>query len=176
MNLTYRDVRFDHEQDCELLARWNNDPAVKHLYHRFEDAQSLARDFSVSYFQRLVENAPGEPGRTLMVLSDGIPIGQATLEMDPLKLLTRAPRTGWIALLIGESRLRGSGLGHRIVAHLEGLAAHAGAERIEVGIFEFNEPALGLFTKLGYEPFARRPDRTWWNGRRWAEVRMLKQL
>ena len=31
LNLTYRDVDFDFREDCELLARWYNDPAIKRM-------------------------------------------------------------------------------------------------------------------------------------------------
>jgi len=39
MNLSYRDMDFDSSQDCELLARWYNDPTIRHLFIRFINAK-----------------------------------------------------------------------------------------------------------------------------------------
>ncbi len=177
MNLTYRDVDFGSREDCELLARWYNDPAIKHLYSRFTDSESFSKDFTPEYFQRVGQNRPaGGPNRNLMVLVDGVPIGQATFETDTPKLLTRIPNTAWIALMIGDVRLRRCGLGVRITAHLETLAAGSGAERIEIGVFEYNTRALRFFTSLGYDEFTRRPAHVWWDGRMWSDVRLLKTV
>ncbi len=177
MNLTYRDVDSDSSADCELLARWYNDPETKGLYSRFTDEGGASRDFTPEHFQRAGRAPlPGGPRRDLMVLVDDDPVGQATFETDTPKLLTTAPHTAWIALIIGDVRLRGCGLGTRVVAHVEALAAEAGAERVEVGVFEYNARALGFFASLGYEEVARRPERAWWKGRMWSEVRLLKTL
>jgi RimJ/RimL family protein N-acetyltransferase len=177
MNLTYRDVDFDSGEDCELLTRWYNDPAIRHLYSRFTDAESFSKDFTPAYFQRLGQSPPTwGPHRNLLVLVDDIPIGQATFETDTPKLLTSATHTAWIALVIGDERLRRCGLGKRITAHLEELAASTGAERIEIGVFEYNERALCFFTSLGYEEFTRQSDHVFWDGRMWSDIRLLKTL
>ena len=81
-----------------------------------------------------------------------------------------------IALVIGEAHQRGRGLGTRVVADLEARVARAGAERIEVGIFAYNERSLGFFGSLGYEEFERTPPCAWWDGRLWPDVRLLKTL
>ena len=175
--MTYRDVDFDSDADRELMLRWVNDPAIKHLYTCFRDAEGYAKPLPRRYFEHLGQPPPGDgPYASLMVLVDGVPAGHATFEFDPPKLLTKAPRTAWIALMIGEGHLRGCGLGKRIVADLERRVAEAGAERIEIGVFEFNAPSIALFTRLGYEEFARTPERVWWDGRLWSDVRMLKAL
>ena len=90
--------------------------------------------------------------------------------------MTKASHTAWIALIIGDKRLRGSGIGTRIMAHLERLIANTGVKRIEIGVFEYNERALCFFRGLGYKEFARRPERVWWQGRMWSEFRLLKVL
>jgi RimJ/RimL family protein N-acetyltransferase len=177
MNVTYRDVDFDSRADCELLARWYNDPEIKHLYSRFSDADSFSKEFTFRYFQR-VGQVPitGGPHRNLLVLADGIPVGQASFEIDTSKLLTKIPGTAWISLMIGDHSLRRCGLGTDITAHLEMLAARSGADRIEIGVFEYNKRALKFFAGLKYHEFIRRPARVWWDGRMWAEIRLLKTL
>lgn len=62
------------------------------------------------------------------------------------------------------------------MAHLETLAADTGAERIEIGVFEYNVRALRFFKELGYLEFTRRPERVYWDGRMWSEIRLLKTL
>ncbi len=177
MTLSYRDVDFGSGEDCELLARWYNDPAIKHLYSLFTDAESCTHDFTPDDFLRVKEHLPTEgPFRVLLVLVDGVPVGEAKFETDTPKLVIKEPHTAWISLMIGEERYRRRGLGTRIIAHLEALAATSGAKRIEIGIFAYNTPSLGLFTRLGYEEFTRRPDRAWWDGRMWADIRLLKTL
>ncbi len=176
MEITYRALDLSSDADCELLCRWNNDPALKHLYNRFPDQESSELVFGPESFRR--SGPPSDEGRrrTLVVLVDGLAAGQACLEFDTPKLLHRDSHTAWIALIVGEEQFRGCGLGKRIVEHLETLAAEAGAHRVEIGVFEYNSRALQFFGGLGYEEFRRRPERAWWQGRLWAEVRLLKAL
>ncbi|MDP6942635.1 MAG: GNAT family N-acetyltransferase [Myxococcota bacterium] len=177
MNVTYRDVDLGAAADRALLARWYNDPAIKHLFHRFVDAESFATTISPEHFELTEEPPPsGGPCGSLMVMVDEVPVGQATFEIDTPKLVCKLPHTAWISVVVGEEPLRGRGLGTRIVAHLEALVAQSGAERIEVGVFAYNTRSLGLFTRLGYEEFTRLPERAWFDGRRWDEVRLRKSL
>ena len=59
-------------------------------------------------------------------------------------------------------------------AEMNQAEAGAGADRIGIGVFEFNERALCCFTSLGYDAFLRRPDPVWWGGRMWSDIRLLK--
>ena len=45
---------FDSREDCEFLARWYNDPEIKHLYSRFTDVDGFSMDFTPEYFPRAV--------------------------------------------------------------------------------------------------------------------------
>lgn len=177
MHVTYRDVDFASDADCERMLRWANDPAIKHLYTCFRDAEGYAKTLTRAYFEHLGQPPAGAgPHGSLMVMVDGVAAGHATFEFDTQKLLTKQPRTAWIALMIGEAHLRGRGLGKRIVTDLEQRVLEAGAARIEIGVFEYNAPSIALFTGLGYEEFARTPERVWWDDRLWADLRLLKTL
>ena len=177
MNLTYRTIDYNSADDCELLARWYNDRSSRHLHILFTSAENAAETFTPEHFQRLGQSFSAESTRhDLMVLVDGVPAGEARIEMDPPKLLTKRPNTAWIYLMIAKPNLRRCGLGTRITDHLESLAVDTGAERIEAGIFEYNAPSLSFFTRRGYTEFQRRPNRIWWDGRMWNEVRLLKTL
>ena len=177
MNITYRETDFNSLSDCELLAGWYNDPKIKHLYSLFSDAKSYETKFTAEYFQSIGGKYPsGVKHSNLIVLLDGVPIGQATFEIDTPKLLTRTPNTAWIALVIGADRHKRRGIGKDITNHLECIAAEAGAERIEIGVFEYNHRALSFFTSQGYLEFTRRENRVWWDGKMWSIVQLIKDL
>ena len=177
MELTFRDIDYTSIDDCLLLAQWYNDPEIKHLYSLFPDADSLSFEFTPDYFQRVGQMPRrGGPYRDLMVLSDGVPIGEAKLETDTPKLVTKAANTAWVALMIGDATFRRQRLGSRILGHLEDLAAQCGAQRIEIGVFEFNERALSFFKKHSYAEFERRQQRVYWDGRMWDDIRLRKTL
>jgi diamine N-acetyltransferase len=177
MNITYRSIYFNSDEDCGLLSRWNNDPEIKHLFNRFPDSECAADPFTPAHFRKIGRNPPLKgSSKYFMIEVDAIPIGQATLEFNTQKLLCKTGHTAWIAISIGDKSLHRSGIGKHTVMHLERLAAEEGALRIEVGIFEYNETAKQFFTSLGYDEFMHMPNRTWWDGRFWSEIRFLKFL
>ncbi len=177
MNVDYRDVDRDSRNDCERLARWNNDPAIKHLFNRSGDAESFERPFTAADFQRTGGTPDLQvPFKTLMVLVNDEPVGMAHFAIAGPRLLEPTPRTAWISLMIGEKPLQGRGLGRQVVGHLEELAAEAGATRVEIGVFAYNTVSLHFFTHLGYEEFARIPEHAWWAGQLWDDIRMRKPL
>ena len=49
-------------------------------------------------------------------------------------------------------------------------------KRIELGVFEFNKPAIRLYEKAGYKEFARIENFTYWQGKMWQDIRMEKYL
>ena len=59
---------------------------------------------------------------------------------------------------------------------LEHMAIHDGARRFEIGVFEFHTKALTLYKKLGYKEFKRISSFTFFNGRMWDDIRMVKQV
>ena len=61
-------------------------------------------------------------------------------------------------------------------AHLEGLCRASGAKRIEIGIFAYNTASLSFFTRLGYQEFARRPERAFYDGELFDDIRLFKTL
>ena len=134
-------------------------------------------EFTPEYFERVGKSLPANgPYHNLIVSADETPIGQAVIEIDTPKILTKKANTAWLALVIGEPTYRECGLGKLIVEDLEKSAGASGARRIEIGVFEHNERALHFFQQLGYEPFERRKARTWYRDRLWDEIRMLKNL
>ena len=168
MTISFRPV--DEAQDLTRLARWSNDPATKHLYHRFQRAEHLALEIPPEHFR------PSAEGTTLMVLLDGAPVGHAVLCLGSPKLLEARETNAWIALMIGEPQRRGQGLGGATLAHLETLAVQQGATRAEVSVLAYNQGSLSFFQRHGYVEVTRIEARAWFDGRLWDEVRLRKPL
>ena len=177
MELHYRAVDDASQEDCVLLARWNNDPAIKHLFNRFPTPESHEYVFTADSFRKRERaDSTAVQGETLFACVAGEPVGLATYEIDSPKLVSPSPATAWLALLIGTSSFRGCGLGKRMLVDLEARAARAGVRRAEIGVFAYNTRALEFFASRGYREFLRLPERAFWDGRQWEEVRSEKEI
>ena len=64
----------------------------------------------------------------------------------------------------------------RSIQFLEEQARALGLKRAELGVFEFNIPAIKLYTKLGYKEIVRLDDFTFWDGKMWQDIRREKYL
>lgn len=175
MKVTYRKVNFGSDDDCTLLAKWANDPEIRHFSTRYQNEASFAAQVSPERFKERLSRA--RPNRTdLMILLDGEPVGYANYELFPELEESTNLSVAWLAIVLGEARARGKGLGRIVMTHIETLARAAGAVRAEIGVFEFNERALALYRKLGYCEFKQNIEFTYWNGRMWTDIRMAKGL
>ncbi len=175
MKISFRPFYFNSKVDCDLQAKWENDPEIRHLFSYFPNKESSQKQVtSHSVSQRGLDRK--FPSQRIMVLLDDEPVGEASYEMNPPHLVTHLPDTAWMAIVIGEAQARNKGFGREILTYVEQLAIKAGAKRAELGVFEFNERAIRFYTKLGYHELARIPSFTYWKGRMWDDIRMLKTL
>jgi len=60
--------------------------------------------------------------------------------------------------------------------YLEEQIRDNGLHRIELGVFEFNLPAIKLYQKMGYQEISRIDDFTYWQGKMCQDIRMEKYL
>jgi ribosomal protein S18 acetylase RimI-like enzyme len=58
--------------------------------------------------------------------------------------------------LVVEATFRRAGLGRALIEHAQRWAAAQGVERIELGVWEFNQDAIAFYRALGYETEMRR--------------------
>jgi RimJ/RimL family protein N-acetyltransferase len=179
--LSLRPFDFSDRRDLERMAKWANDPAVRHFsrlsaneaeYLKVTTPEEIASWNPVASAQADFSKAK----QSWMLLLDGEPVGEGSVAMDPPQALTKEPQTAWMGILIGEARARDQGLGARFFALLEQEARALGALRAELGVFEFNTRAIRMYERLGYRRIAESPDFTWWNGRKWADYRYLKEF
>jgi RimJ/RimL family protein N-acetyltransferase len=157
----------------DAFTRWENDQALVHLSrpNRSQEELEARRIVTIDELaERIVH------GQNYLILLDGHLVGEMSYQLDPAHLFTREPGTAWISITIGEAHGRGKGVGRQALRYLEQQIAAHSLKRIELGVFEFNAPALALYRKAGYGEIGRLPDFTYWQGRMWHDIRMEKRL
>jgi len=158
---------------AEAFTRWENDPTLIPLSRPnrtkedLEKRQVVTLDYMV---QRLNHQ------HIYLIYLEAQLIGEMSYQVDPEHLFTKEPGTAWISITIGEAHARGKGIGYQSLHYLEKQIIAHGLRRIELGVFEFNTPALSLYHKLGYREIGRIKDFTYWRDRMWQDIRMEKYL
>jgi RimJ/RimL family protein N-acetyltransferase len=158
---------------AEAFTRWENDPTLIPLSRPnrtkedLEKRQVVTLDYMV---QRLNHQ------HIYLIYLEAQLIGEMSYQVDPEHLFTKEPGTAWISITIGEAHARGKGIGYQSLHYLEKQIIARGLRRIELGVFEFNTPALSLYHKLGYREIGRIKDFTYWRDRMWQDIRMEKYL
>jgi RimJ/RimL family protein N-acetyltransferase len=175
LSITYRSIDFGLDADCALLAKWENDHNIRHLSTWHRDETSFNTPSRPEKFKAR-SHKPKPYRRDLMILANATPIGEMSFELYEEPEGSGVFSVAWFSIVIGEAHARSKGIGKVAMMHLETLAHEAGATRAELGVFEFNEPALALYRKLGYREFKRIPEFTFWNGKMWTDIRMTKDL
>lgn len=162
--------------DCRWLAKWGNDQRIRPFFlpcFKRED-QHAAPESAEALWERL-QNQTSSAHR-FMILLAGEPIGEMNFIIDAPPILSAKKHTAWIGLVIGEASARGKGYGSEALSAIESLAREAGARQIELGVFEFNDPAMRLYERSGYEELARIENFTWYQDQTWDDIRMIKKL
>jgi RimJ/RimL family protein N-acetyltransferase len=157
---------------AEAFTRWENDPALVHLTRPNQSKADLETHQTVTadtLAQRLQHD------RIYLIYLGTQLIGEMNYQVDPAHLLRKVPGTAWIGISIGEPVGRGKGIGYQALRYLEQEIVAHGLGRIELGVFEFNAPAIALYQKLGYQEIGRIPEFTYWQDRMWSDIRMEKQ-
>jgi len=111
-----------------------------------------------------------------MILHENIAFGHCSVIFDPPHRITKEGKVAWFSITIGKEQYRAKGIGKQTMRHLEALSLVHGATCVEAGVFEFNEPSLRMCLSLGYEKIGMKENFTYWNGRRWADIRLLKKF
>ncbi len=176
--ISYRNTNYENLDDSILLARWYADPAIRHLAVPQRDENSLRNPDTPEKIQAQGRDkvSPFSSAFDLMILCDQQPIGHCSIMFDPPHRLTKEGKVAWFGMTIGEEEYRAKGIGKKTMKYLEKLAIQQGATHVEAGVFEFNEPSMRMCLASGYKPIGRKENFTYWNGKKWADVRLLKKL
>jgi RimJ/RimL family protein N-acetyltransferase len=173
MQISFRDLAHHTDEDYELMAKWDNDPAIRHLCLHFTDEAASQKRVTLEDVQKQIQNSNF---KRFMIDVDGIAVGNTGFCIDFNECVTKEPGTAWLGITIGEASARGKGIGKIAMEHLEEAAKNAGAKRFELGVFEFNSVALNLYKKIGYKEIQRIPNFAYWNSRMWDDLRFLKEV
>ncbi len=111
-----------------------------------------------------------------MIFANEQPVGQMSFQKNSELLYNNQPGTAWVGLMIGEPSAQRMGVGTAAMEYLEEQIFIEGSKRIELGVFEFNKPALNLYNKRGYKEIGRNKAFTYWQGRMWDNICMEKYL
>jgi RimJ/RimL family protein N-acetyltransferase len=175
MSLVFRPTNYQTLDDSRHIARWMSDPSIRHLSQP-QFSETAAEPETAEQIQaRNREPADYRPV-DLILEFEGKPIGHSDILLNPNHRLIREGKVAWLSIVIGEGDFRGKGIGKQTMRFLEERARDLGCDWAEVGLFEFNEPSFRLMKSAGYEEFGRIPEFTYWNGRRWADIRLRKKL
>ncbi|RDY71115.1 GNAT family N-acetyltransferase [Halobacillus sp. SY10] len=173
MGVTFEKLTEPTTQIASAYHRWENDTSLIPMVRPNPDQDALEKRYEVtteSLKQRLKNH------EIFLIYMDGELVGEMNYMVNPGHLHSKEQDTAWIGITIGEAAGRGKGIGFEAIRYLEGRIKGAGLDRVELGVFEFNEKAQKLYRKLGYKEIARIPDFTYWNGSKWADIRMEKFL
>jgi RimJ/RimL family protein N-acetyltransferase len=172
MPLSFRPLDLASRSDCEHLARWANDPEIRHFATFHADAAAYSE---VATPESVALRPRGPRERRWIIEADGVPVGEMGFVFGVPHMIDKDPHTAWLSIVIGEAHARGRGLGREAMLALEKMASEDGARRFELGVFEFNARALKLYQNLGYRLVSKLNDFTWWKDRKWADLRLIKE-
>jgi RimJ/RimL family protein N-acetyltransferase len=173
MHVTFRQLTAPSLEVAEHFQKWENDPTLVPLIRPNKDKEALEARAVVT--TKDLEHRLEHHHMYLIYLEDRL-VGEMDYQIDPKHLFKKEPGTAWIGILIGEEIARGKGFGRLALEYLEEQIKLQGLTRIELGVFEFNEPAIRLYERSGYKEFARLENFTYWQGEMWQDVRMEKYL
>lgn len=173
-------VKFNSElrEHCELMAKWENDPDLRFLLGWTPNEEASRRITTPEMVrERTSKPAPsGVFGERYMITCNNKIIGDVVFCIGAPQVISKNCRVAWLGIGIGEKSFQGKGIGKTAMAFIEKRARNAGAELFELGVFEFNGPALKLYNRLGYKEIKRIPEFTWYNGKMWSDIRMTKSV
>jgi RimJ/RimL family protein N-acetyltransferase len=158
---------------AEAFSRWENDPTLIPLSRPNRTKEDLDKRHLVT-LDDMVQRLNHQ--HIYLIYLDAQLIGEMSYQVDPKHLFKQEPGTAWIGITIGEAHGRGKGIGYQSLLSLEQQIIAHGLGRIELGVFEFNTPALRLYHKLNYREIGRIKDFTYWRERMWQDIRMEKYL
>lgn len=173
MDINFKKLTQPTPDVAESFSKWENDPHLIPLTRPNLDEADLLATKPVTV-DDLVERI--KHGHMYLIYAQGELVGEMDYKVDPAYIYKKVEGTAWIGITIGEESGRGRGIGYYALRYLEEQIKLEGLKRIELGVFEFNTPALKLYQKSGYKEIARIADFTYWHGKMWQDIRMEKYL
>ncbi|PID16969.1 GNAT family N-acetyltransferase [Sporosarcina sp. P34] len=173
MNIEFITLTEPTSMLVNTLNRWGNDVKLKSLSQPNHSKEELERVnvLTLEDVRRRLEYQ-----HIFLIYLENRLIGEMSYTVDPDHLFDKELETAWISISIGEPECRGLGIGFIALTYLEEQIRKRGLQRIELGVFEFNTPALKLYKKLGYQEMGRIENFTYYDGEMRADIRMEKRI
>lgn len=158
---------------AEVIHRWENDPELVPFIRPNRTKEDLEETnlVTIATLRERLKHV-----RMYLIYRGDRLIGKVSYQVDPDQLFKKETGSAWIGIVIGEPEERGRGVGAQAMRYLEEQIAAEGLQRIELGVFEYNKPAIALYRKMDYREIAHIEDFTYWQGRLWEDIRMEKYL
>ncbi|MBB6452385.1 RimJ/RimL family protein N-acetyltransferase [Salirhabdus euzebyi] len=173
MNIHFRKLTKPNNTLVKMLNNWENDPTLIPLIRPNQNKSELdcRNKLTLDDLTKRLENH-----QIYLIYLDDRLVGEMNYMVDPGHLIKKETGSAWIAITIGEAEGRGKGIGYVAIQYLEKQIQKQGLKRIELGVFEFNKNAVKLYQKLGYKEIGRIENFTFWQGKKWADIRMEKYV
>ncbi len=160
-------------EDFEQMAKWNNDREIMY----FNTVSREEKELEEISAETLMEGAIKNKSKYIYYVMKGLePIGEVSITDKFQFLESKDEKVAWISILIGEKKYWGQGFGRKAMELLEDQCREMGYEKIELGVFRFNERAYKMYKKLGYEEFKVIPNFTYYDGKWHDDIRMIKTI
>ena len=167
---------FVSEDVIKKRNKWENDTSIRHFTTpNFEEKELPVRSYETTYIDSILRIEHHDSYDYLVYEDDSL-IGECNLMINPDEVLVKEGKTAWLGIVIGEASARGRGIGKVVMEFMEEKAKELGADRIELGVFEFNEYALRLYEKMDYKRIAELDDFTYYNGKWYKDYRLEKKI
>ena len=173
MNLQFIRMQDPKPHQVEAFNRWENDRDLIPMTRPNKDQAAFDSRVTVTK-EELLKRL--ENHRYYLIYLEDQLVGEMNYMVDPPHLYSKETGTAWIGITIGEAAGRGKGVGYQAIEYMEEQIKEEGLNRIELGVFEFNENAQKLYHKMGYQEIARIEDFTFFKGKMWSDIRMEKRL
>ncbi len=158
-------LRAVEPKDAENAFRWMNDREVSRgLMARYAFSLESERE----WVKNAVKPLDFSNARFAIETKEGVHIGVCGLHG-----CNAENRRAELGIMIGEKEYWGRGFGTDIMLTLLRFAfAQMNLNKVTLGVFEFNERGLAMYTKLGFVEEGRFREDLFQDGRYWDLVRM----
>ena len=173
LEIDFKKLTIPTPEVAASFSKWENDPMLIPLIRPNSNEENLLarKPVTVDDLLKRIQH-----DHTYLIYSRGELIGEMDYSIDPPHVYKQEKGTAWIGITIGEESGRGKGIGYQALQYLEQEIKVQGLKRMELGVFEFNTPAVKLYQKSGYKEIGRVADFTYWQGKMWQDIRMEKYL
>ncbi len=146
------------KDDLHQIIKWRNDPDIIKFNTQFF---LLNMEYQKKWFEEITKN--DSKSKMFVFKFDNKIVGIGGLiHYDCLN------KSADIAIILGEKKIRGKGLGSRALEMLvEYGFKHMKLHRIGADIFEYNKISLKLFEKLDFKKEIEMRDYLWRDGKWW---------